>query len=267
MNKAEFLATHPVFTYEEFINYLSASVLLNVDTAKQLLNYYLKSGRILRIRRGLYAVVPPGNTPENAPVDAFLVASHVTKDAVLAYHTALEFHGKAYSVFYEFTSLSKTKIRPFTFRGTRFRGVPFPEELIKKGQENYGVVVMDRQGLDVRVTGLERTMVDVMDKPVLGGGWEEIWRSLEAVDFFDLERLIDYALILNKATTIARVGFYLEQHQEALMVTDKHLAELRKHKPKSPHYMERGRRTGNLVTSWNLIVPEAVMERSWEEPL
>ena len=31
-------------------------------------------------------------------VDPYLVAAKMTEDAVLAYHTALEFHGRAYSV-------------------------------------------------------------------------------------------------------------------------------------------------------------------------
>ncbi len=34
----------------------------------------------------------------------------------------------------------------------------------------------------VRVTAFERTLVDVLDAPDLGGGWEEVWRSLEMVE-------------------------------------------------------------------------------------
>ena len=40
---------------------------------------------------------------------------------------------------------------------------------------------LDRQGLPIRVTGLERTLVDVLDRPALAGGWEEAWRSWEGV--------------------------------------------------------------------------------------
>jgi hypothetical protein len=78
----------------------------------------------------------------------------------------------------------------------------------------------------VRATTLERTLVDVLDAPRHGGGWEEIWRSLESVVFFDLDTVADYALKLRSATTAARVGFYLEQHREALMVEEKHLLPL-----------------------------------------
>jgi predicted transcriptional regulator of viral defense system len=147
-----------------------------------------------------------------------------------------------------------------------FRRVPFPGKLGDQGEERFGVDRAERAGLDVRVTGLERTLVDVLDRPRLGGGWEEIWRSLESVEYVDLDRVVEYALLLGNATTAAKVGFYLEQHREALMVEKGHLDPLRKRRPRRPHYMERTRRSsGRLVASWNLMVPPAVLDRSWAE--
>jgi predicted transcriptional regulator of viral defense system len=108
--------------------------------------------------------------------------------------------------------------------------------------------------------------VDVLARPDLGGGWEEVWRSLEGVEYFDLEQVVEYALLLKSATTAAKVGFFLEQHRDALMVEEAHLDRLRKHVPKQPCYLERSRRgSGELVASWNLIVPHVVLDRSWIE--
>jgi len=73
-------------------------------------------------------------------------------------------------------------------------------------------------------------------------------------------------LILENATTAAKVGFFLDQHKEALMVENTHLKPLRELRPRQPHYLERSRRkAGSLVPEWNLIVPAAVLKRSWEE--
>ena len=108
-------------------------------------------------------------------------------------------------------------------------------------------------------------MVDVLDAPDKGGGWEEIWRSLEMVEFFDLDEVIRYTLNLGSALTIARVGFYLEQHRERLMVADEHLRLLRPHVPKQPRYFDRARKPGKLVSPWNVIAPLDVLERSWED--
>ena len=120
----------------------------------------------------------------------------------------------------------------------------------------------------MRVTTLERTLVDVLDRPDLGGGWEEIWRSLGAVEFFNLDQIIEYATILGNATTAAKVGFFLEQHRESLMVEDGHLARLSALRPKEPHYLERTAKTEQkLVAKWNLVVPAALIERAWEQVL
>ncbi len=120
--------------------------------------------------------------------------------------------------------------------------------------------------MQLRVTTLERTLVDVLDRPDLSGSFEEIWRSLESVEFFDLDRVVEYALLLGNATTIAKVGFFLEQHRGPLMVQPHHLKALQDMRPRQPHYLDRAKRTsGRLITEWNLVVPKEVQERTWEE--
>ena len=127
---------------------------------------------------------------------------------------------------------------------------------------------MDRSGMEVRVTSLERTLVDVLNRPDLSGGWEEIWRSLESVEFFDLDMVVEYTLLLENATTAAKVGFFLEQHRELLMVDEKHLKSLHVLRPRQPHYLDRDKRkSGRLVSGWNLVVPREVFERTWAEVL
>ena len=183
---------------------------------------------------------------------------------VLAYHTALEFHGKAHSVWNEFFFLTGKDIRSLTFRGSKFKAVRFPKALVREGREFFAVDQAERIGLSLRVTSLERTLVDVLDRPALGGGWEEIWRSLESVEFFDIDKIVDYTVLLTNSSTAAKVGFYLERHQRELMVDDTHLDRLRGHVPKQPTYMVRNA-TGILVKQWNLLVPSQVLDRSWEE--
>lgn len=128
------------------------------------------------------------------------------------------------------------------------------------------IVEKTRDGALIRVATLERTLVDVLDAPRHGGGWEEIWRSLESVEFFDLDAVTEYAFKLASAVTVAKVGFYLEQHREALMVEDRHLERLRERAPGRPMYLERStREPGRLLTRWNLVVPERMLDRGWAE--
>lgn len=260
-----FFATHPVFTHEELVAFLRTDKVRSSKTREALLAYHQQRRRILRVRRGLYCVVPPGADPATYPVDAYLLAAKMTDDAVLAYHTALEFHGKAHSIFEELRYLTNRAARPLTFRSYRFRPVRFPKKLGVQNQPLFGVKEMDRAGLTVRVTTLERALVDVFDRPDLAGGWEEIWRSLESIEFFDLDVVVEYALLLDNATTAAKVGFFLDQHKGQLMVDENHLGRLRARRPREPHYLERGHRGGRLVSNWNLVVPAEVLERSWAE--
>lgn len=261
-----FFSQHPVFTVKELEQFLKAHYSGNVHTRKALLTYYRKRGRILSLRRELYAVVPAGSDPTNYPVDPFLIAAKLTDDAVLSYHTALEFYGKAYSTYRTYTYTSLTKSAPFHFKSNRFLRVPVPKPLREKGDPMFGVTIHRRAGIDVRVTTFERTFVDCLDHPERTGSWEEIWRSLESIEFFDLDAVIGYIKLLNNATTASKTGYFLEQHKAALLVDEGYLEELKKMKPKQPHYMVRGNREGcRLVKSWNLLVPEELIHRSWSE--
>lgn len=262
MKVAEFLAAHPLFTKEEFVRALGVSRTRDVQ-----LDYYRKRGRLLRVRRGLYATVPPGVEASSLSLDPFLLAAKLAPDAVIAYHSALALHGRAESHRTTLTTLSSRAVRPFSFQGMRYVGVRHPRALRTPAARGVGVETADRQGIPIRVTGLERTMVDVLDRPDLSGGWEEIWTSLEAVEYFDLDALIRYALLLGNATTIAKVGFYLESHRQALMVEDAHLERLRKRRPQGRSTLSRGgREKGRLVSGWNLVVPAGLFEQAWKEP-
>jgi len=257
-----FLSTHPVFTKAEFAADLGGR---RERTRDAQLDYYTRTGRILRVRRGLYVTLPAPNATAGS-ADPYLVAAKMTEDAVLAYHTALAFYGRAHSHRSVLTYLTGRASRPTHFQGFAFRGVRFPKPLRSEKERLFGVRTEDRQGLAVRVTGLERTLVDVLDRPDLSGGWEEIWRSLESVEYVNPELVTQYALTLKNATTAAKVGFYLEQHRESLMVEERYLDRLLAHRPQGRHYLAGGRaKEGRLVSGWNLIVPATILERSWQE--
>jgi hypothetical protein len=62
------------------------------------------------------------------------------------------------------------------------------------------------------------------------------------------------------------VGFFLEQNGDRLGTGDAHLEPLRQLRPKHPTYLERGKKGhGSLVKTWNLIVPDPVHSRVWQE--
>ncbi len=265
MKTLEFFATHPVFTHEDFVRNHQESGDRSPRTSDSLLRRHVAQGRIVRVRRGLYATVLPGANPDSVQVDPYLLATKAADDATVSHHAALQFHGRAYSVWSQVTFFTRRNPRPFHFGETEFVPVKPASSVAALPDMGGGVEFVAHAGGRVRVTTLERTMVDVLDTPALVGGWEEIWRSLEMVEFFDLDAVISYTLSLGTALTTARVGFFLEEHRDALFVEDRHLEVLEAHSPRQARYLDHSRESGRLVKRWQLIVPERVLRRAWGE--
>ena len=262
---AEYFATHPVFTHAEFVSAHTAGG-RSEHTSNAVLAGHVAAGGLLRVQRGLYATVPPGAETRGFRPDPYLVATRLRPDAVVAYHAALAFHGKAYSAWRRHHYVTAERARPLTFRGDEYIAVQARHPVRALPDFGGGVVVRPHGGGEARVTSLERCLVDLMHAPQHGGGWEEILRSLETVEFFDLDDVVKYTLLLESALTVARVGWLLEQHRETWMVEEKHLAPLLRKAPSGPRYLDPRRESGKLVARWNLIVPERILLRAWEEP-
>ena len=184
-------------------------------------------------------------------------------DAVLAYHTALEAHGYAQSLFERLFFLTTTKAKPARFRDRQFVPVLPLAGLRRKQQAFVFCEEVERKGLPCRVTAVERTLVDVLDRPDLAGGLEEIWRSLASIPMLDAEMVVEYVRLCGQATLAAKVGFYLDQHREALSVPDSVLKRLQDLRPRQPRYLDR-RLGGKMAAVWNLIVPAPIANREWE---
>ncbi len=265
-----FFAQHQIFTVNDLIAWLSkrSGDAINYSTLHNSLSYHQKQGHILRVRRGLYYSIPKGVTASFYPIDPFLVTSKMTEDAILGYRTALDLHGKLHSTSSKFIYLSKKRVMAyFVFKDVEYQAVSIPIALKANHNEKFGTQSIDRLGQNILVTTLERTLVDVLDRPYLCGSWEEIWLSLENIEYLELEQTLKYAFFLGNATTIAKLGFFLETHRERLMISEAYLENLCKHRPLKPHYLERKhKQTQKMISKWNLIVPLSLINREWEEP-
>ena len=101
-------------------------------------------------------------------IDPYLVANKAAIDAIIAYHTALELHGIAYTTFNDFIFLSKKQTPSFEYEAQIFHGVSYPKQLLRSGNSEYGVEIVEREGMAIKRTSLERTIVDVFRSPRLG---------------------------------------------------------------------------------------------------
>lgn len=272
MTLTQFFYEHPIFSFDTFYDFKCKSGSSKKENAHQALHHYIKTHKIISLRRELYAVVPPNVSSSNEILETFFIdpyqlAASVSSDSILAYHTALELHGVSYSNFQRFTFYSAKKIKPFEYQGQLFQPVSQINVLEKINKENIFVISENRGGMTIKLTSLSRTYVDVLDRPDLCGGWEEVCRSISNISVVDIDEIIDYCLLLGNSVLCAKVGFFLEQRGGAFAINKDQLNRLILNRPKSPCYLER-RNSGpsKFIKKWNLMVPDRILNYQWEEP-
>lgn len=234
-----------------------------------LLNYHKKSKHILKIRKGLYARIPE-SFDGDYKINPFLIASKLTDDSIIGYHSALSFWGVLHSVRNNYIYLTKRKLSEseFSFQGITYKGVSYPSKLLEKNKELLGVVKQNVEGEEMLITSLERTFVDILDRPYLiANDWEEIYRSFESIAYLNIDVVIDYVLTLENQTTLARVGYFLELFKETWLIEERYIQKLKKYVPKFILFMDRkSHESQKIVKNWNIMVPESLYYKNWEEP-
>jgi len=267
MKIERFFYEHPVFRHEEFAACKASEGEIKPSSVNTALRYYLKVGQIKRIRRKLYVVIPPNQTPESVMVDPYLIAGKATEDAVLGYHTALELMGAAYTTFGQFTYITTQKSKPFEFQRRWFQSVAMPTALQKNQKAFINIDTKDRQGVSLKVTNPERTFVDVLDRVELSGGWEEVCRSIQNFSVLNIDEVIAYCLLLENKRLNATVGYFLSQRKGAFAVSDAQLKSLLNAAPKIPQYAsKKTKEKFELIKPWNILLPVSVIHQTWEEP-
>ena len=256
---APFFSSHPVFRRAEYAAAVGRRPQDGVVTA--MLAQHLRAGNIRRVARGVFASVPKHADAATWSVDRFLAASRLRHDSTIAYHSALELHGCAYTEGHEVQVIAQGEPGKFEAVGLACRFVRPPRSFAPPD----GVMSVDRLGQEVRVTTIERTIADLFDRYDLAGGAGELFNSLDLVVRIDAAALVRYARALGKATAAGALGIWLEREQKRLGVPDAALKELHTMRPSQPRYA-LGTRPGKGKTAkgWNVLLPNEIIEHRFE---
>ena len=256
---APFFSAYPVFRRADYATAVGRLPQDKVVTT--MLTQHLQTGNIRRIARGVFASVPKHANAATWSVDHFLAAFHLRNGCVIAYHSALELHGCAYTVGHDVQVIAHGEPGMFQATGFACRFIRPPRGFAPPD----GVTAVDRLGQKVSVTTIERTIADLFDRYDLAGGAEELFNSLDLVERVDAVALIRYVRALGKATTAGALGFWLEREQKELGITDAALDDLRTLIPSQPRYaLGTNSGEGRTAKGWNVILPINVIERRFE---
>lgn len=253
---ARFFARNPVFRLEDWAKATGerGSPTRTHDRAR----YHVESGRLLRLERGLFAVVPAGGDVTAFEPDPYLVASAYRPDAILSHHSALDLHGVSHSIFRRYPFFTDGRRHPLKFRRSEWKPLRHPVELVEMRKTRFAVVSIDREGKILRVTSPERTLVDGFAAPAWSGGVEEHVNSCEGFRALDLDLLWDYLKLRDWALLYSAVGWFLESRPSGAEPTPRFLARLEGKRLVRSHYLGGRRENGAFVGRWNLIVPAAL---------
>ena len=217
----------------------------------------VRAGRLERVRRGLYVALSP--IEEKPQVDKFLIASKIRSDYYLGYHTALEFHGCAYSAHNEAYACVRplSRFTPFTFHNHTFKPV-FTKDLDSEIEEK------EYRDHSIRVSSRERTFVECLDRVEYAGGWEEALKSLENLGGLEFEKIQKHAIQTQKQILIRKTGFILEILKRRSLFYE-HLPEstlkgIEKKVHGAPTYLIRNV-GGPLNPRWRIYVPTGFEEK------
>jgi len=235
----------------------AAKNIVRKEDIKYIYNAYLrallKEGKLMRVKKGLYIVLDPLESPKTFSFDRFLVGSKISKRYYLGFHTALEFYGCAHSAFntvYVCVN-KKDRFQGFSFHGTAFKPV-YTTEL------ELGVKKTRYMSHTVAVSSRERTFIDCIDRVKYAGGWEECLKSLEGLSGVNFNKTLELLSVLGHDFLYRKIGLTLKALRDASIyyraLDDDVLESLKMRIGSAPMYLEKGK-PSSFNKEWKLYVP------------
>ena len=210
----------------------------------------LKSKTYKKVRSNLYALIDPSTNDIYST--KFEIASKISDSSFVCYHSALEYYGIANQVFSNVLVGSLTKFNSFVFNDNEFickhvKDIKFVNNIVNEG---------------IRVSSLEKTIIDCVDNIDLAGGIEEVLNALEQIKYVNENKLLEILKDINKMFLYQKIGFLFELYNNQLDLSNEFFAECKSNTSKKVNYfMQYEFKDTELNEKWNLIVPKNIKSR------
>ncbi|MDR3185873.1 MAG: hypothetical protein LBU04_03560 [Christensenellaceae bacterium] len=243
MKHLELFSKLNLFTKADLTSHFQSPMSLN-----SALFGYIKRGLVVRIKNGLYAAVNPAIGIPYA--GQYEIATGAASDAYVAYHTALEYHGIANQVYNTFYFCSTARVRSFEYGLCSYNRICPPK--VTEG------IITTEIYAPVRVTCLERTIVDCINRLDLAGGLGEVIMAITACPYLNEDKLEKYLDEYGEKYLYQKAGFILWQtKQSELSKVFFDYCKARVGNRRS-YMIENKGEDVMLNTEWNLIIPRSI---------
>lgn len=221
--------------------------------AAKMLARWTKNGWMARVRRGFYVPVPlEARTTDVSLEDSWVVAERLFAPCYIGGWSAAEYLDLTEQIFSTVVvmTVQKPRDRKPTIKGTPFRLRTVPQKAL------FGLKSIWRGQVKIQVSDSERTLVDMLSDPSLGGGIRFVSDMLVSYlrsERKDLELLVDYARRLGNGAVFKRLGYLFESlapHETAIM------DQCRENITTGISRLDPSLKADKLITRWRLWVPE-----------
>lgn len=219
------------------------------DTVKRLLNRMVKRGLLLRIKDGLYYIIPYEQSAQTFMPDWHLLAQYLVEDSkyYIGYYSAMQIHSLITQPALKEQIVVNKQIKPSTIK---IKDIPF-QFIYHNDKHFFG---NKKTWIDsfnkVECSDLEKTLIDALFKPEYAGGITEIAKALyKTKEKIDFDKLLDYALRFDSLAVSKRLGYLLE----LLQIQSPVIESLQSLKTKSYFLLEPLRpKEGKKLSRWNI---------------
>ena len=221
----------------------------NAETASSLLQWYQKNDYIKLVKRNLYVTISM-ETGQTLP-NRYRIASSITDGSYISHHSAFEYYGLANQVFYEVYVSGGKRFNSFEYDGVIYRYIA---PRVKFG------VVENSDG--IRVTDIERTVIDGINNFEKNSGLEELLRCIELIPYINEEQLYDYLKRYDKQFLFQKTGYILNHFRKELRLSDRFFEVCESKINKSVRYLYNGLEYEKNIfdNRWQLVVPENLLK-------
>ena len=180
------------------------------SAVRELLSDMTKRGLLMRLKEGVYYIIPYEQNAETFMPDWHLIAEHLVNNAkhYIGYYSALQIHNLITQPSLKEQIVVSKQIRPAEIK---IKDVPF--QFIYHNEKHFfgeKKIWIDSYN-KVLCSDLEKTIIDCLFKPDYAGGIVEVAKAIyTSKDKIKYDILLEYAKKFDSQAVIKRLGFLLE---------------------------------------------------------
>ena len=219
------------------------------SAVRELLSDMTRRGLLMRLKNGVYCIIPYEQNAETFMPDWHLIAEHLVNDAkqYIGYYSALQIHNLITQPSLKEQIVVSKQIRP-----SEIKIIEVPFQFIYHNDKHFfgSKKIWIDSFNKVMCSDLEKTFIDCLFKPDYAGGIVEVARAIYASkDKLKYDILLEYAKKFDSQAVIKRLGFLLE----TLDINTHIIEELQQMKTASYVVLDTELpKTGKRISRWSI---------------